>query len=340
LRAVLIDSPGKLKVVEMPRPIPGEGEVLVKLRCCGICGTDIEKVQGEGITTKILGHETVGELAELGQGVEELKVGDRVFTHHHVPDLTCDLCGRGEYTYCLEYMKHNFIPCGLADYYVVPRYNVQRGAILRLPDSLGFEEASFIEPLACCIRGLEKSDARNTDSALIYGAGPVGLMHLKLLKSYGVGKVGVADVSDYRLSIADGMGADFTFDPTADPAKREQALKNFGGGAQLVVVATASMPALEEATRVVGRAGTVLLFGAPKKGASATMDTARFFLNGARLITSYAAYETETAEAMKLLAEKKIHVSDMITHRFPLERSEEAFAVASQQRCMKALILD
>jgi L-iditol 2-dehydrogenase len=340
MRAVMIDSPGRLKVVEMPKPKPGEGEVLVKLRCCGICGTDIEKVQGEGITTKVLGHETVGELAELGAGVDELKVGERVFTHHHVPDLTCELCEKGEYTYCQEYMKHNLVPCGLADYYIVPSFNVQRGAVLRLPDSLGYEEASFIEPLACCIRGLDQADARNAGSALIFGAGPVGLMHLKLLRSFGVEKLGVADVSEYRLSLAGGMGADFTFDPASDREKQEEALKQFERGPDLVVVATASMAALEEALRLVGRSGTVLLFGAPRKGATATIDTAHLFLNGTRLITSYAAYETETAEAMRLLAEKKVHVSDMITHRFPLERSGEAFAVASEHRCMKALILD
>lgn len=340
MRAVMTDSPGRVKIVEMPRPSPGEGEVLVKLRCCGICGTDVEKVQGEGITTKILGHETVGDLAEVGRGVDELKAGDRVFTHHHVPDLTCELCEKGEYTYCKEYLKHNLVPCGLADYYIVPSYNVQRGAVLRLPDSLGYEEASFIEPLACCIRGLEKVDARNADSALIYGAGPVGLMHLKLLRSFGLDKVGVADVSAYRLSLAGSMGANLTFDPAGDRERREDALSRFEGGPDLVVLATASMAALEEAARVVGRAGTVLLFGAPKKGATAIVDTARLFLNGTKFITSYAAYETETADAMKLLAEKRIHVSDLITHRFPLERSEEAFAVAAEQMCMKALILD
>ena len=336
----MIDSPGRLKVVEMPKPTPSEGEVLVKLRCCGICGTDIEKVHGAGITTKVLGHETVGELAELGPGVDELRVGDRVFTHHHVPDLTCELCEKGEHTYCREYLKHNLVPCGLADYYIVPSYNVQRGAVLRLPDSLGFEEASFIEPLACCIRGLERADAKNADSAIIYGAGPVGLMHLKLLRSFGLERVGVADVSEYRLSLAGDMGADFTFDPAAGQERKERALNHLEGGPELVVVATASMAALEDAARVVGRAGTVLLFGAPKMGATATIDTARLFLNGTRLISSYAAYETETSEAMKLLAEKRIHVSDMITHRFPLEKSEEAFAVAAEQRCMKALIQD
>jgi len=340
VRAVMVDSPGRVKVVEVPRPVPAEGEVLVKLRCCGICGTDLEKVQGEGITTKVLGHETVGEVADLGAGVEELRVGERVFTHHHVPDLTCELCERGEYTYCREYMKHNLEPCGLADYYIVPGFNVQRGAVLRLPDSLGYEEASFIEPLACCIRGLDRVAAREAASALVLGAGPVGLMHLKLLRSYGVEEVGVADVSEYRLTLAEKMGANFVFDPSKPQESREQAMGHLSGGPELVIVATASMSALEDALRGVARAGTVLLFGAPKRGAAATIDAAHLFLNGTKLVTSYAAYETETSEAMKLLAERKVNVSDLITHRFPLERSGEAFAVAAEQRCMKALVLD
>jgi L-iditol 2-dehydrogenase len=339
MRAVMIDSPGKVKIVEMPKPEPKEGEVLVKLRCSGICGTDVEKVQGEGITTRILGHETVGEVERLGAGVEEIEVGDRVFTHHHVPCHQCELCERRKYTYCTEYLKHNLVPCGLADYYVVPSFNVERGAILELPDSLGFEEASFIEPLACCILGLEEADARNADSALIYGAGPVGLMHMKLLKSYGVEKVGIADVSEYRLSLAGKMGADVYFNPT-NAQQREDALAQFRGAPELVLVATPSTAAFEEAARVVGRAGTVLLFGAPRKGSTTTLDMGRFFLNGTRFVTSYAASENETAEAMKLLNEKKIVVEDLITHRFPLERASEAFAVASQQQCMKALITD
>ncbi|MDA4123469.1 MAG: zinc-binding dehydrogenase, partial [Thaumarchaeota archaeon] len=180
---------------------------------------------------------------------------------------------------------------------------------------------------------------QNAVSAMVYGAGPVGLMHARLLKHYGVEKVGVADVSEYRLSLALGMGADFVFDPTK-PETRERALKNFPAGPELVVIATASMAALEEGLGVVGRAGTVLLFGAPRRGASAQLDAARLFLNGTRLVTSYGAYETETAEAMKLLAHGKVRVSDMITHRFPLEQAGDAFTIASQQRAMKALVLD
>jgi L-iditol 2-dehydrogenase len=337
MKAVLIDSAGGLKIVEMERPRPREGEVLVKLRCCGICGTDLEKVHGEGITSGIVGHEEVGEIAELGPGARDLTVGERVFAHHHVGCGECRLCRKGKSTLCAEYSRHNLVPCGLAEYFIVPKYNVDRGAVLRLPDSLGFEEASFIEPLACCIMGLEQAEARGAASAMIYGAGPVGLTHLKLLRSYGVGTVGIADVSEHRISLARQMGARITFNP-AKEGDRERALAAFDGGPELVVLATGSSTAFEEALTTVARGGTVLLFGVPRKGATARMELDRFFLKSARLVTSYAASERETSAALALLAERRIEVSDMITHRFPLERTPEAFEAASQQQCMKALI--
>jgi L-iditol 2-dehydrogenase len=340
LKAVLIDSPGKVRIAEVPKPVPGEGEVLVRLRCCGICGTDLEKVHGQGITSRVLGHEEVGEVAELGPGVTGLAVGERVFAHHHVPCGTCGLCHRGEQTLCAEYSKHNLVPCGLAEYFIVPKYNVDRGAILRLPDSLGFEEASFIEPLACCVRGLERANARTAGSVLIYGAGPVGLLHLKLLRSYGKKTVVVADVSEYRLGLAAKMGVDATFN-VSNPSQRGRVLaSSLPGGPELVVLATGSSAAFEDGMNVVARGGTVLLFGAPKKDARATTDIAHLFLNGTKLVTSYSATEVETAEALQLLVNGTVVVSDMVTHRFPLSRTAEAFATVDQQQCMKALVTD
>ncbi|MDA4136783.1 MAG: alcohol dehydrogenase catalytic domain-containing protein [Thaumarchaeota archaeon] len=337
MKAVLIDSPGKVRIAEVPRPVPADGEVLVRLRCCGICGTDLEKVHGQGITSKVLGHEEVGEVAELGPGVTGLTVGDRVYAHHHVPCGVCGLCRVGEQTLCPEYSKHNLVPCGLAEHFIVPKYNVDRGAVLKLPDSLGFEEASFIEPLACCLRGLERADASKAGSVLIYGAGPVGLLHLKLLRTYGKKAVIMADLSEYRLSMAVKMGADATFN-VSDPEQRARVLATIPGGPELVILATGSGAAFEDAMKVVARGGTVLLFGAPKKDAKATVDIAHLFLNGTKLVTSYSATEVETAGALKLLAEGTVVVADMVTHRFPLSRTDEAFAVADQQQCMKALI--
>lgn len=321
----------------MPVPAPEPGEVLVRMRACGVCGTDVEKVYGEAIAGKILGHEAVGEVADVGAGVGGTAVGQRVFTHHHVPCYSCELCMRGKPTFCKEYRRHNLVPCGLAEYYVLPAFNVERGGLVELPSNLSYEEASFIEPLACCIRGLDEARASKASSAMIYGAGPIGITHLKLLKSYGVPMVGIAEVSDYRRNFADNAGADVSFNPT----EREQVMRAMGKfprGPELVVVATGAVAAFKDAMRVVGQAGRILQFGAPDKSATAELDLASFYLKGIELMTSYAASEKDISTATKLLSDGGVTLSDTITHRFPLEESAEAFKVALQQKCMKAVI--
>ena len=325
---------------DVPEPSPAEGEVLVKLKCCGVCGTDLEKVQGVGITTKILGHEAVGEVEEVGRGVTKISRGTRVFAHHHVPCLSCEICKRGKTTYCLEFARHNLVPCGLAERFVVPKFNVDRGAVLELPEGLGYEEASFIEPLSCCILALESARASGARSAVIYGAGPVGLMIYKLLRHAGVENVAVGDVSDYRNAFSRKVGCELVFNPATMEEKERVLRDTMPKGPELVVVATASVAAFEDATRLAARGGTVLLFGAPKRGATGTIDLAHLFLNGTSVVTSYASSERETQAATRLLADRSITVADLVTHRFPLSDSEQAFAAAGQQQCMKALITD
>jgi L-iditol 2-dehydrogenase len=340
MKAALVGPAGGVRMEDVPDPSPAEGEVLVKLKCCGVCGTDLEKVQGVGITTKILGHEAVGEVEEVGRGVKGVSRGMRVFAHHHVPCLSCEICKRGKATYCLEYAKHNLVPCGLAERFIVPKFNVERGAIIELPEALGYEEASFIEPLSCCILGLENARASSAKSAVIYGAGPVGLMIFKLLEHAGLSTVAVGDVSEYRNAFSRKVGCGLVFDPADQAGKEEVICGAMPSGPELVVVATASTAALEDATKLVARGGTVLLFGAPKRGATGTFDLAHFFLNGTALVTSYASSEKETKAATRLLAERSVRVTDLVTHRFPLAESERAFAAAGQQQCMKALITD
>ncbi|HUI01499.1 MAG TPA: alcohol dehydrogenase catalytic domain-containing protein [Nitrososphaerales archaeon] len=340
MKAALVGPAGGVKVEEVPEPEPGEGEVLVKLRCCGVCGTDLEKVQGVGITTKIIGHEAVGEVEEVGRGVKGISRGMRVFAHHHVPCLSCEVCKRGKTTYCLEFARHNLVPCGLAERFLVPKFNVDRGAVIELPEELGYEEASFIEPLSCCILGLENARARGAKSAVIFGAGPVGLMIYKLLGHAGVRNVAIGDVSEYRNSFSRKVGAELVFNPAEREAKDKALARAMPGGPELVVVATASTAAFEDATRLAARGGTVLLFGAPKRGAVGTIDLAHLFLNGTTVVTSYASSELETKEATRLLASGSISMVDLVTHRFPLSATDKAFAAAAEQQCMKALITD
>lgn len=340
MRSLTLRSQGGLEVVEAPVPSVKRGEVLVKMRCCGVCGTDIEKVRGESVTPPVLGHEVVGVVAKVGAGVRGLRQGDRVFAHHHAPCYRCRLCARGEYTLCAEFPKHNIQPGGFSEYFAVPRWNVERGAVLRLPPSLGFEEASFIEPLGCCIRGLRKVGAKGVDSAVVYGAGPVGLTHLLLLRRMGCRKVVISDLSAYRLGFAEELGAARTYDPN-DERAREQAFGVFGGdGPELAVVATGSPKAFSAALRDISRGGKVLLFGAPPRGSAVEFPLASYFLGGVTILPSYSTSEVETQEALGMLSRKKVSLSRLATHRFSLEDAPSAFAVAQKQECIKALVCD
>ena len=225
MRSLFIGAPGEVVLREVEKPSPKKGEILIEMRSCGVCGTDLEKIRGEAATPPVLGHEVVGEVAELGRGVRGIQTGDRVFTHHHAPCYECELCRRGEYTMCAEFPRHNINPGGFSEYYVVPAWNVSRGAVLPLPDSVSFEEGSFIEPLGCCIRGLSKVNAMNFMSAIIYGAGPVGLTHLMLLQHYGYTNVAVGDLSEYRLSFASRLGAKIFRPGDAGDEKKKKAAR-------------------------------------------------------------------------------------------------------------------
>jgi L-iditol 2-dehydrogenase len=336
MQALFVSSPAGVRLRAVKKPIPKSGEILIKMRCCGVCGTDLEKMNGKAVTSPVLGHEAVGEIAELGKGVLGFSEGDRVFTHHHAACYTCLTCVRGEYTLCDEYSRYNLVPGGFSEYYIVPSWNVSKGAVFRLSPELDFETGSFIEPLACCIRALEKVSAGRFHSAVVYGAGPVGLLHLKLLRLYGCGAVAVADPSLYRSAFAEKLGADFVFDPLQKGTKRTGRATN--RRPELAIVSTASMAALQDALTAVTKGGTVLLFGAPYRNTVIDLDVSKLFFGSTSIVPSYAASERETALAADMLADGSLEVSDLVTHRFPLSDAPQAFATADNQKCIKAVV--
>ena len=173
------------------------------MHACGICGSDLEKVFGQyGQPSMRLGHEPAGVVLDVGSDVTEFKKGDRVFTHHHVPCYDCHLCNHGNETMCTKYYETNLSPCGLSEEYVVPAWNVSHGGVLKISDSLSFEEAAMIEPLACCVRAWTKFPYHEGDSAAIFGVGPTGMMHVMLAQAKKFSKIFCFDVNDFRLDFA------------------------------------------------------------------------------------------------------------------------------------------
>ena len=181
MKAAFVKNDSIISVDEIETPSLGQGDLLVKMESCGICRSDLEKVFGKyGQPSMKLGHEPAGIISQVGSKVSNFKKGDRVFTHHHVPCYSCHFCSHGNETMCPKYYETNLYPCGLAEEYLVPEWNVNHGGVLKIPDSMSFDEAAMIEPLACCIRSWNKFSFQKNDSIAVFGVGPTGMMHVML----------------------------------------------------------------------------------------------------------------------------------------------------------------
>jgi L-iditol 2-dehydrogenase len=298
------------------------------MRACGICGTDLEKVRGEQITPPVLGHEVSGVIKEVGEGIDGFRVGDRVAVHHHISCQHCYYCKNGFETLCEEYPKSNLDPCGFAESFRVPETLVKGGTVYKLLDTVSFEEGSQVEPTACCIRALRKAGVTAGESAAVFGVGPVGLTHVQLLKCFGATPVYGVDVIKSRRELATKLGADLAFDPATDDAPKAVSLLTGGLGVDYAIVATANLKALESALGTVRKGGTVLLFGAPARGAQMSLDMSKMFLREVRLHSSYSTSETEMRMALNLIENRRIRPAEMITHKLPLSQTIEALGLA------------
>jgi len=340
MKAAVIREANDVRVESVPIPKIGRKEILVKMMACGVCGTDIEKMRGEFITPPVLGHEAAGEIFAVGADVADFKVGERVLVHHHVPCHICHYCRHGSHTMCEEFQRSNIDPCGFAEYFRVPEANVDRGAVLRLPNSVPFEEATLVEPTACCIRGIMKSGIQIADDVLVIGAGPIGLIQIQLLKLFGASRVFSTDVLGFRLQAAERFGADETINPRQEGMVESIKAMTEGRGVDVVIVATGATEAILQALRSVRKGGTVNLFGAPHRGTSLSYDVSEIFIREISIIPSYSATELETNIALKLLVSGRIDLRGLVTHRFRLDRVTDAVKYAAGGKdCLKVIVI-
>jgi L-iditol 2-dehydrogenase len=339
MKAAFIAGKGNVDIKNLPPPRIGVNEILVHMRTCGICGTDIEKFHGDHITPPVLGHEVAGEIEAAGGELQTFKKGDRVIVHHHISCRSCFYCKNGLETLCEAYPKNNLDPCGFAEYFRVPETLVKGGTVYKLPDSMSFEMGSMVEPTACCIRALSKSGIKAGDSAAVFGTGPVGLTHVQLLKLQGTAPIIAVDVLKHRLQMASKFGADLTLDPTAEDVPRGVLAATAGRGADYAIVATGNPKAIQEATCSVRKGGKVVLFGAPGRGTLVSFDMSRLFLREIDIQSSYSTSESEMQIALQLIQTGRINPSQMISHRLPLEDIVEALHLAeSGKEAVKVIV--
>jgi L-iditol 2-dehydrogenase len=317
-----------VRIQEMPKPEIADDEIIVKVMASGICGSDVTEWYRVPKAPRILGHEATGVIEKTGDQVTRYQVGDRVFVSHHVPCNKCRYCLRGNHTACETLHTTNYYPGGFAQYIRVPRINVESG-IYKLPIDMSFEEGTFIEPLACVVRGQRLAGIQKDDVLLVIGSGVSGILNVQLAKRKGVKRVVVADINRYRLELADKFGADFTVDAKGDlPQKLKEV--NCGRLADKVVVCTGATQAALTALDCVDKGGTILFFAVPEPSVKVPVPINQFWRNEITLKTSYGAAPDDLAESLAVLAEGKVNVEDMITHRLSLQQAAEGFRLMAE----------
>ena len=337
MRAAMYYSNQDVRLEEMPTPQIGPGELLVKVSASGICGSDVMQWYRIKKAPLVLGHEIAGEIADVGEGVDKYKVGDRVFVSHHIPCNTCHYCLSGHHTCCETLHTTNYFPGGFAEYIRVPQLNVDRGVFL-LPDEVSFEEGAFIEPLGCVIRGQRVAGLKPGQGVLILGSGLSGLLHLLLARDSGAGRVITTDINKYRLKAAQKFGADAVIDACEDIAGSLRKL-NDGRLADLVIVCTGAAPAFTQALQSVDRGGTVLFFAPTEPDINLSVPVNEFWRNEIKLMTSYGNSPADATVAIELIRAGRIPVRKMITHRLPLAKTGLGFKLAAEAKeCIKVII--
>lgn len=311
------------------------GELLVRVHTCGVCGTDLKKIHlGLVEPPRVFGHETAGTVAAVGAGETEWRVGERVVVHHHVPCGDCFYCRRRLYANCPVYKRTGvtagFEPAGggFAEYVRVMPF-VRRG-IVRIPDEISFEEASFLEPLNTVLKGVEVARAEAGELALVVGQGPIGLLFTQLLRDRGLEVIG-ADLLPFRREIAAGFGA-APVDPSVTSLEAACRERTEGRGADLAVIAVASTAVIEPALHAVRPGGRLLLFAQTRMGDMMRVDAGQVCAQEKALLGSYSADIDLQTTVANLVFGRRVATAPLVSHRFPLEAIGEALETASHPR--------
>jgi L-iditol 2-dehydrogenase len=337
MRVAMYYNNRDIRLEEMPRPEIGEGELLVKVVSSGICGSDVMEWYRIKRAPLVLGHEIAGDIVEVGDRVARYKVGQRVFVSHHVPCMRCRYCLSGHESTCDTLRSTNFYPGGFAEYVRVPEINIEHGVYV-LPKELTYDDGSFIEPVACVVRGLHSIDFQPGKTVLVLGSGIAGLLNIKVAKAYGAARIIATDINEYRLRAAKRFGADVTFNGADDvPSLVKKA--NDGRGADYVIVCAGATQAMTQAFRSVDRGGKILMFAPPMPGSEVPVPFGDLWKDEVTITSTYAGSPRDIKETIELLRTKKLIVSDMITHRFRLADTGKGFAlVAKAEESIKVII--
>lgn len=330
MRVAMYYNNRDIRLEEMPVPEIGPGEILMRVYASGVCGSDLMEWYRLPKAPLVLGHEVAGEVVSTGEGVEKFKPGDRIIATHHVPCNTCYYCLRGNHSACRTLRTTHFDPGGFSEYIRIPAINVDRG-VLRLPAEVSYDEASFVEPLGCVVRGQRLAGFQMTDCVLVMGSGITGILHIQLARAEGAGRIIASDISDFRLKAASDFGADHAVDAGGDVASYIRGV-NEGRLADMVIVCTGAQSAIEDAFKLVEPGGTILFFAPSGPDSKITIPYNEFWWSGIKTVSSYAASPSDLSVALELIRAGRVNVGGMVTHRLDLSETQDGFRMVEEAR--------
>jgi L-iditol 2-dehydrogenase len=335
-------APGDIRIEDAPEPVPGPGEVKIKVRNCSTCGTDV-KIFKHGHhhirPPRVMGHEIAGEITEVGDGVTGWSPGDRVQVIAAIPCGHCEECRRGHMTVCPNQESMGFhYDGGFAEYTIAPPTVLAADGLNRIPDDLGFAEASVAEPLACVLNGQQLARVGEGDDVVVIGAGPIGCLHVRLARSRGAARVFLADLNADRLAMsADRVRPDAAIrgtDLVDDVLKLTD-----GRGADVVVTAAASGAAQEQALRMAARQGRVSFFGGlPKDDPVIACDSNLVHYRELTIVGANGSSPRHNAHALELISSGAVPVDDLVTHRLPLPEVLKGIDIVGRGTAIKVTI--
>jgi L-iditol 2-dehydrogenase len=333
VKAVVLRDTGRLHVEERPRPRVGPGELLLRLRGCGLCGSDIAKVVAPVRTPLVLGHELVGDVVETGPEMDRFRVGERVVAAHHVPCGQCHYCRRGSASMCRAFKTSNLDPGGFAEYVRVPAENVEH-ATFRVPPHVDDESASFVEPLACCLRAVRRAPVESGDTVVVIGLGSIGCLFVQLARRGGARVIGVDPLAE-RAELASKLGAEVAGAP--DDVARAVGELSDGRGADQVIVTGGGADVLPWAVSHVRDGGTVHYF-AGGGGAILPLALADLYHRELTLTTTYSSSPADLAAAFRMIVGGEIVVTPLLTQRVSLDGLADALDRMRRRETLKVFV--
>ena len=351
-----------IRIEEIPVPEVGPTDALIKTKACGICSGDVMPWYVEKKAPLVLGHEPAGEIVELGKevhgsvsgvrrkdkhdllrnselGTPDFRIGDRVFVHHHAPCMECRYCRKSDYVQCETWQGSRIIPGGISEYILVPEINLRNDTLL-LPKETSYEDGTLVEPAACVVKSFRRASVRRGDTVLVIGLGVMGQMHVLLAREFGAGKVIGADMVQFRLNKALEFGADHVIDVTREDLPERVKILTEGLMADVVVVGPNSADAMQRGMGVVSRGGKLVLFTPAKPGEQLSVDPNFLYFRDITIVTSYSCGPTDTSDALRLIKAGVVTAEKLVTHRFPIEKTADAFALTARaEDSLKSVIV-